>query len=370
MSKDGQNYLAYIGTYTRRESFVDGEGAGIYVYRLDPASGNLDYQSTLTGLINPSFLALSPAQDRLFAVNEVYRGVGSSGMVSSFAIDAGTGDLTYINSESTYGFAPCHLSVDPSGRYVLVANYESGSLAVVPVSGDGRLKPATDIVRWRGSGPHPRQDRPHAHMIIHGPVNGIHYAVDLGTDRIRTYRLNKEQGKLEPATPAVTRLPSGTGPRHLAFHSNGRFAYTINELTSTVTLLRIDGDSDVLIPEQTISNLPDGYKGENPGGEIQIGPAGHFLYATNRGHNSIAIYGIDQMNGRLALVGHQSALGRGPRHFAFDPTGQYLVVANQDTYSLVTFRMDPISGELSATEPAAQVPTPVCICFRAVTAYA
>lgn len=203
-------------------------------------------------------------------------------------------------------------------------------------------------------------------MIVHGPGNGIHYAVDLGTDRIRTYRLNKEQGKLKPTTPAVTRLPSGTGPRHLAFHSNGRFAYTINELTSTVTLLCVDGDSEALIPEQTISTLPDGYEGENLGGEIQIGPASHFLYATNRGHNSIAIYSIDQLNGRLAIIGHQSTYGRGPRHFTFDPTGQYLVVANQDTYSLVTFRMDPMSGELSATEHVAQVPTPVCICFRDV----
>lgn len=367
MNEQRESYITYIGTYTRRESFVDGEGAGIYVYRFDPVSGRFDYQSTFAGLINPSFLALSPAQDRLFAVNEIYRGVGPSGMVSALAIDTLTGDLTYINSQSTQGFAPCHLSVDPSGRYVLVANYESGSLAVVPISDDGRLKPATDIVRWRGSGPHPRQDRPHSHMIIPGPGNGLHYAVDLGTDRIRAYRLNEEQGKVKAAVPPAARLPSGTGPRHLAFHSNSRFAYTINELTSTVTLLRVDGDSAALIPEQTISTLPDGYQGENLGGEVQIGPSGHFLYATNRGHNSIAVYGIDQLNGRLALVGHQSTLGRGPRHFAFDPTGQYLVVANQDTCSLVTFRMDPMSGELSATEPAAQVPTPVCICFRDVT---
>ncbi len=367
MNEQRESYITYIGTYTRRESFVDGEGAGIYVYRFDPVAGRFDYQSTLTGLINPSFLALSPAQDRLFAVNEIYRGVGPSGMVSSFAIDARTGDLTYINSQSTHGFAPCHLSVDSSGRYVLVANYESGSLAVIPISEDGLLEAATDIVRWRGSGPHPRQDMPHAHMIIPGPGNGLHYAADLGTDRIRTYRLNKEQGKLKPTTPAVTRLPSGTGPRHLAFHSNGRFAYTINELTSTVTLLGVDAGSGVMIPEQTVPTLPDGYDGENLGGEIQIGPAGHFLYATNRGHDSIAIYSIDQLNGRLAIIGHQSTYGRGPRHFAFDPTGQYLVVANQDTYSLVTFRVDPGSGELSANETVAQVPTPVCLCFRDVT---
>jgi 6-phosphogluconolactonase len=363
MSENGQSYIAYIGTYTRRESFVAGEGAGIYVYRFDPRQGRLDHQSTLSGLVNPSFLALSPAQDRLFAVNEIASGTGPSGMVSAMAVDARSGDLAYINAQSTGGFAPCHLSVDPGGRFLLVANYQSGSLAAIPIAGDGHLAPATGIVRWRGSGPHPRQESPHAHMIIPGPKRGYYYAVDLGTDRVRTYLLDEKKGQLKPVRSAGAHLPAGSGPRHLAFHANGRFAYTINELASTVTLLRVDRGSGALIPEQTISTLPPGYDGENLASEIQIGPAGRFLYASNRGHNSIATYAIDQTDGRLLLSGHQSTLGRGPRHFTIDPTGNYLLVANQDTDTIVTFRLHPMSGELTSAESTTHVPTPVCICF-------
>lgn len=366
MNKQGQNYIAYIGTYTRRESFVDGKGAGIYVYRFDAATGRLDYQSTLGGLINPSFLALSPAQDRLFAVNEISRGVGPSGMVSAFAIDGQTGDLTYINSQSTHGFAPCYLSVDPVGRYVLAANYESGSLSVTPIRSDGRLAPATDIVQLHGSGPSAQQDSPHAHMIIHGPGTGYFYAVDLGMDRIYTYWLDLERGKFTPAQPPFTQLPAGTGPRHLAFHPNGRFAYTVNETTSTVSVFQVDGRSGGLTPQQTLSTLPAGFDGNNQGGEVLVSPWGRFLYATNRGHDSIVIYAINEENGQLDLAGHQSTLGREPRHFAFDPTAMYLVVANQDSNSVITFRVDQITGALSPIEPMAQVATPVCICFRSV----
>lgn len=366
MSDQGKTYLAYFGTYTRRESFVEGEGAGIYIFRFDPATGAFDYQSTCRGLINPSCLALSPAQDRLFAVNEIYRGVAPSGSVSAFAIDVHTGELTYINSQSTHGFAPCHLSVDLAGRYVLVANYESGSLAVVPVLSDGRLAPATDTIRWRGSGPHPRQANSHAHMIIPRPGTGYYYGADLGSDRLWIYQLDSENGKLVPNIPSLVQLPPGTGPRHLAFHPNGRFAYTVNELASTVTLLHAGDRSGALIPGQTLSTLPDENDGENLAGEIQITPWGRFLYATNRGHDSIAMYDIDQDSGRLTLIGHQPTYGRGPRHFAFDPTGTYLVVANQDSCTVVSFRVDHTTGNLSLIEPTAQVPTPVFISFRDV----
>jgi 6-phosphogluconolactonase len=203
-------------------------------------------------------------------------------------------------------------------------------------------------------------------MIIPGPASRYYYAVDLGTDRLRAYRLDAQQGKLEPVKSAGTHLPPGSGPRHLAFHANGRFAYTINELASTVTLLYVDRRSGALTPQETVSTLPAGYEQESLGSEIQLGPAGHFLYASNRGHNSIAIYRVDETDGRLALIGHQSTLGRGPRHFTFDPTGNYLLVANQDTHSIVTFRVDPSSGQLSATEPVTQVPSPACICFRTI----
>jgi 6-phosphogluconolactonase len=352
----------YIGTYTRRESFVDGKAEGIYAYRLDPSTGALTYAATVRDVVNPSFLTVGLLGDRLYAVNEITGDHGPHGTVSAFAIDPETGGLTFLNKQSSNGLAPCYVSVDGTGRYVLVANYESGSLCVLPVQENGRLGEATDVVQLHGSGPNPqRQEGPHAHMILPGPGGQTLFAVDLGTDRIMLYHLDRERGKLVPADPPWIQLPAGTGPRHLTFHPNGRVAYVISELQSTVTVLRYDAGRNRLEQVQTISTLPIDFEGENLGAEIAVAPSGRFAYASNRGHNSIAIYEVDQASGELALIGHEPSQGAGPRFFTIDPTGTLLLVANQDSDTVVTFRIDQNTGELAATGHVMDVPTPVCL---------
>ena len=354
--------IVYIGTYTRRESFVDGKAEGIYIYHLDPVTGALTYAATVGGVVNPSFLAIGSQGNHLYAVNEITGDHGSDGTVSAFAIEPDTADLVYLNKQTTHGLAPCYVSLDGTGRHVLVANYESGSLCVLPVQDDGRLGEATDVVHLRGSGPNPqRQESPHAHMILPGPGGQTLYAVDLGTDKIMLYHLDLECGKFLQADPPWIQLTPGTGPRHLAFHPNGRFAYAISELQSTVTVFQCDESHGGLEPVQTISTLPDDFEGQNLGAEIAVAPSGRFVYASNRGHDSIVIYGVEPATGKLSLVGHEPSQGTGPRFFTIDPAGHLLLVANQDSDTVVTFWIDEHSGELAATGHVSQVPTPVCL---------
>jgi 6-phosphogluconolactonase len=354
----------YIGTYTRRESFVDGKAKGIYVYHLDPSSGELTHTATVTGAgtINPSFLTLGPDKSFLYAVNEITGGKGPHGTVSAFAIDPATRHLSYLNQQSTYGLAPCYATIEPEGRYCLVANYETGSVCVLPVRKDGRLGEATDTVQFSGSGPNSeRQEGPHAHMVVPSPDRRFITAVDLGADRLMSFRLDNERGTLSSADPPWTQLPPGTGPRHLAFHPGRPFAYVISELQSTVTVFRYVEQQGAFEALQTISTLPDDFTGRNLGAEIKVAPSGRFVYASNRGHDSLAIYGVDQLTGRLSLVGHESTQGVGPRDFAIDPSGALLLVANQDTDTVVTFWINPDTGRLRATGHVAAVPTPVCL---------
>ena len=355
----------YIGTYTRRESFVDGKAEGIYIYHLDPSSGELTYAATVAGAgtVNPSFLTLGPDKSCLYAVNEITGGKGPHGTVSAFAIDPVTRDLSYLNQQSSHGLAPCYASIEPEGRYCLVANYETGSLCVLPVRKDGSLGEATDTVQFSGSGPNPeRQEGPHAHMVLPGPDRSFILAVDLGTDRLMAFRLDMERGTLSPAASPWTQLPPGTGPRHLAFHPHRPFAYVISELQSTVTVCRYLERQGTFEASQTISTLPDDDgTGQNLGGEIMIAPSGRFVYASNRGHDSLAIYAADPETGQLSLVGHESTQGGGPRAFIIDPSGALLLVANQDTDTVVTFWINQDSGTLRATGHVAAVPTPVCL---------
>jgi len=361
----------YIGTYTRRESFVDGKAEGIYIYHLDPSSGELTYAATVSGAgtDNPSFLTLGPDRSRLYAVNEFYKSEGPNGTVSAFAIDPVTGHLSYLNEQSTHGTAPCYASIEPQGRYCLVANYETGNLCVLPIQKDGSLGEATATVQFSGSGPNPeRQEGPHAHMVVPSPDRGFILAVDLGTDRLMAFRLDLERGTLSPAegrgdhAPSPwTQMPPGTGPRHLAFHPHRSFAYVISELQSTVTVFRYLERQGTFEALQTLSTLPDDFTGQNLGGEIEVAPSGRFVYASNRGHDSLAIYAAEQETGRLSLVGHESTQGVGPRAFIIDPSGALLLVANQDTDTVVTFWINQDSGSLRATGHVAAVPTPVCL---------
>jgi 6-phosphogluconolactonase len=357
-----QPIVVYIGTYTRRESFVDGKGEGIYVYAMHPASGALSYRSTVPGAVNPSLLAIARQRNCLYVVNEITGDYGGQhGTLSAYAIDPLTGDLAYLNAQSTHGLAPCYVSLDATAQYVLVANYESGSICVLPLENDGRLGEATDVVQHRGRGPHPRQAGPHAHMITPGPDGRTIFAVDLGMDKILAYHLDLERGKLGATDPPWLEMAPGTGPRHLAFHPNGRFAYVISELQSTVTVFGYDDGRGTLRERQTISTLPDGFVGDNLGAEICVAPSGRYVYASNRGHDSLAIYAVDAETGELALLGCQPSQGVGPRYFTIDPSGSFLLVANQDSDTVVTFRIDPGSGPLTATEQVTRVPTPVCL---------
>ena len=322
----------------------------------------MTYAATVAGAgtANPSFLTLGPDKSCLYAVNEFYKSEAPNGTMSAFAIDPATGHLRYLNEQSTHGTAPCYASIEAEGRYCLVANYETGNLCVLPIQKDGSLGEATDTVQFSGSGPNPdRQEGPHAHMVVPSPDGSFILAIDLGTDRLMAFRLDKEHGTLSPADPPWTQLPPGTGPRHLAFHPHQPFAYVISELQSTVTVLRYSRGA--FEASQVISTLPSDFAGQNSGAEVRTAPSGRFVYVSNRGHDSVAIYAVDQETGQLSLVGHESTQGGGPRTFTIDPTGTLLLVANQDTDTVVTFWIDQDSGTLRPTGHVAAVPTPVCI---------
>jgi 6-phosphogluconolactonase len=354
----------YIGTYTRRESFVDGKAEGIYIYQLDLSSGELTYDAIVrgAGTDNPSYLTIGPDKSYLYAVNEFYKSESPNGFVSAFAIDPVTKQLNFLNQQSTNGTAPCYISIEPQGRFCLVANYESGNLCVLAIMKDGRLGEVTDTVQFTGFGPNrERQEGPHAHMVLPSPDGHFTLAIDLGTDKLMTFHLDTERGTLSPAASPWTQLPPGTGPRHLVFHPHQPYAYVISELQSKVIVCRYLEQQGTFEALQTISTLPDNYTGQNSGGEIMIAPSGRFVYATNRGHDSLVIYAVNQETGLLSVVGHEATLGKSPRAFIIDPSGRLLLVANQDTDSVVTFWIDQDSGTLQATGHVAAVQTPVCL---------
>ncbi len=352
-----EQLFVYVGTYTR------GDSEGIYVYRMEPSTGALTHISTTSGIVNPSFLAIDPGQHHLYAVSEIADSGGQrSGGVSAFSINPQTGELAYLNQQVTRGAGPCHLSVDQTGQYVLVANYGGGSVAILPIKDDGRLGEATDFIQHEGSSVNPqRQEGPHAHSIILDPANRYAFAPDLGLDKILIYRLDFAEGKLVPNDEPWVQVHPGAGPRHFAFHPNGKYAYVINELDSTVTAFTYHATDGILREIQTISTLPEGFEGRSHCADIHVHPSGKFVYGSNRGHDSIVIYSVDEETGELTCVGYESTQGENPRNFALDPTGTFLFAANQDTDNIVLFRIDPQTGELTAPGHVTEVPTPVCV---------
>lgn len=348
------DYLVYIGTYS------SGDEAGIHVYRLDMATGALAHQSSIGGIDNPSFLDIAPNRRFLYAIGETSEvGDRPGGAVAAFAIDQQSGALTHINTESTIGTGPCHISIDREGQYALVANYGGGSVAILPIREDGSLGAATDFVQHEGSSVNPgRQGGPHAHSIMVSPNNKHALAPDLGIDKVLIYAIDHDKGTLVAQTPAE--IAPGSGPRHLAFHPDGQRAYVINELSNTVTAFDYDADAGTLTTTQTISTLPDGYTEVSHTADVHVHPNGRFLYGSNRGHDSIAVYAIDQDTGQLALVEIALTGGANPRNFGLDPTGTYLVVGNHSTNDIFTFRIDPDTGKLTPTGHKAEVPSPVC----------
>ena len=352
----------FVGTYTRDAS------QGIYAFDLDLASGALEPRGLAAELRNPSFVAIHPNRKSLYAVSEVSDAGGRpTGGVSAFAIDGGSGELKRLNSQPSGGAGPCHLVVDPSGKCVLVANYGGGSVASIPIKSDGSLAEPASVIQHQGKSVNPgRQEAPHAHSINVDPTKQYAVAADLGLDKLLVYKLNADAGTLRPHDPASASVEPGAGPRHFAFHPNGRFAYVINELALTVTAFTWDAKRGALETIHSVSTLPDDFEGSREGlstAEVQVHPSGKFLYGSNRGHDTIAIFAVDRETGRLTPVGHQSTGGKIPRNFGIDPTGKYLLAANQNSDSVVVFRIDGQSGKLSPTGHKVEVASPVCVKF-------
>jgi len=352
-----KSIFVYVGTYTHKGS------EGIYIYRMNPESADLEPVGKAVNINNPSFLAIDPKQRYLYSVNETQSFAGErSGGVTAFSIDPKSGELTFLNSKSSKGTGPCYVTVDKTGRYVLVANYSSGSICVLPVMDDGSLGDATDFVQHEGSSVNPkRQEGPHAHSIVVDPSNRYVYAADLGLDKIMIYKFDSERGKLTPNDQPWVKTKPGAGPRHFTFHPNGKFAYVINELDSTIVAYSYNEDRGTLREIQTVSTLPEGFKVINYPADIHVAPSGKFLYGSNRGHDSIVIYRVDEETGKLACIGHESTRGEFPRNFAIDPSGNFLFAANQNTDNIVVFRINQQTGLLEPTGHVTKVPTPVCI---------
>jgi 6-phosphogluconolactonase len=349
--------LVYVGTYTGKTS------KGIYAFLFNQATGALTSAGLAAETPSPSWLALHPSGRFLFAANETDSyDAERSGGVSAFSIDRASGKLTALNSQSSRGAHPCHLAVDRAGAHLLAANYTGGNLAVFPIGADGRLSPASQVVQHKGSSVNTdRQKEPHAHSIDFDPAGRFAVAADLGADRIFVYRYDSKGGGLSAGLhPAVAAEP-GAGPRHVAFLPDGQFAFAINELSSTVTSYAWDGTRGALTALGTVSTLPAPRRG-NSTAEIRVHPGGRFVYGSNRGHDSIAVYRAST-TGALTLVEHQATRGKTPRNFTIDPSGQWLIAANQGSDSLAVFRIDQKTGALTPRGPLASVGAPVSIVF-------
>lgn len=356
---NAQDWIAFIGTYT------NGASRGIYSARYDPSTGTLTPIGLAAQSVSPSFLAVHPNGKWLYAVNESrrYNGISNSGSVSAFSIDHKTGTLTALNVVPTRGADPCHLVVDRSGKWLFVANYSGGSVSVFPISDDGSVGEAAQVVQQGGAtnADPVRQEAAHAHSVDMSPDNKLLYVSDLGADQIVVYNFDAQTGKIEMRSTAKMKL--GAGPRHLTFSRDGRFAYSIQELTASIATLKHDPSTGSMEELQMISTLPNGVSGPTSGAEIAIEPSGRFLYASNRGHDSIAGFSIDAEQGRLMALGHVSTQGKSPRHFAIDPEGRHLLVVNQDSGNLTTFKIDQDTGQLTQQGEPLNVPQPVCILF-------
>ena len=351
--------LVYFGTYTGAKS------KGIYVSRFDPATGRLTAPELAVATASPSFLALHPSQRFLYAAGEtsLLEGKHVSG-VAAFSLDAKTGRLTLLNRQSAGGQGPCHLAVDQSGKCLLVANYGNGAIAALPILADGTLGEPGTVIQHQGSSVNPaRQSGPHAHFITTDPADRFALACDLGLDKVLVYRLDPAKATLVANDPPFASVKPGSGPRHLAFHPSGRFVFLISEMSSTLTAFAYDAKRGALKELQTISTLPETFTGERSGAEVQVHPSGKFVYGSNRGHDSIAVFGFDPRRGQLTCLQHQATQGKMPRHFALDPTGQWLLAENQESDSVVVFRVDATTGRLSPTGQTVSVGAPVCAVF-------
>lgn len=363
-------YTLYVGTYTVGEHQEATGSKGIYAFRVaEDINGRPALKITSLGVEaetpNPSFLAADPTGHYLYAVNELseYKNT-AGGAVSAYAMDRKKGTLTYLNDTASRGADPCYISFDKTGHYALVANYTGGSIAAFPVLSDGRVGEASAFIQHSGKGARPdRQEGPHAHWIETTTDNRFAMAADLGLDQVLVYKFDAAKGSLTPNDPAFAKLAPGTGPRHIALSANNKFAYVVDELNSTVTAFTYDAQRGALHYIQTISTLPAGFSGANDAAEIHVHPNGKYLFASNRGHDSIAVFAIDQHDGELTLVDDFSTLGKTPRNFEIDPSGRFLFAANEDSANIVIFKIDLKNGKLIPTGQTLSVPAPVSLRF-------
>ncbi|MDE3167305.1 MAG: lactonase family protein [Acidobacteriota bacterium] len=378
MSAQAAPRLLYVASYSSPQGpeGSKGNGEGIYLFAMDPATGALKQRAVFRNQDNPSWIAFNKSHTRLYSANEIsdYQGK-ESGSVSAYAVDHATGRLTWINTQSSQGAGPCYISLDHSDKYVLAANYHGGTIAALPIAPDGSLRAATDVRRDQGTpGSQPAasappgsfaisgHDKPHAHMILSDPTGRFVLSTDLGLDTIFVWWLDAEKGTLMPAANHSVKLPAGDGPRHFAFHPNGRRLYCLQEEASTLTVFDYDPETAKMAVRQTLSTLPKGFGGTNFTSEIAISPDGRFLYAANRLHDSIAWFPIDAA-GALTLGGEEWTRGDYPRSFTIDPTGGFLYSCNQRADAVACFRIDRRSGALAFTGQYTPVGTPAMVLF-------
>jgi 6-phosphogluconolactonase len=353
-------YRVYVGTYTN-----SGRSKGIYLLELDAATGNLTSKGLVAESADPSFLAIHPSKNFLYAVNELAKFEGApGGAVSGFAIDRSTGALKPINQKPTKGAAPCHLVVDRTGKNVLAANYYGGSITCLPIDESGKLGDASGFVQHKGTSVDPRrQEAPHAHSINVDAANRFAIVADLGLDKVFTYRFDPDKGTFAAGDPPFVAIKPGSGPRHFAFHPDGEHAYVINEMASTITAFRYHATNGSLSEIQTIAAIPADFHGDTSTADVQVHPSGKFLYGSNRGHDSIAMFRIDPATGKTTSLGNEPTRGKTPRNFGIDPSGRFLLAENQDSDTIVVFKIDQETGRLEATGSAVAVPMPVCVKF-------
>lgn len=370
--------FTYVGTYSSPQGpeGAAGRGQGIYLFELDPATGTLKQRELIPNDSNPAWLAFDPSRTHLYSANEISNFQGTdSGSVSAYSIDSSTGHLTLLNTVSSEGAGPAHLSVHPSGKYVLVANYHGGTVAVLPILPNGELGAPTDVIHDTGTvGPEHAasapsgsfaisgHDKPHAHMIHADPAGKFVVATDLGLDQIFVYKFDSKNGKLTPGNPASVSLPPGDGPRHFTFHPSGRLFYSLQEEGSTLMTYDYDAASGKLTAKQTLSSLPKGFKGTNFTSEIMVSPDAKFIYAANRLHDSIAWFSIST-EGTLTFAGEEWTRGDYPRSFNIEPAGNYLYSCNQRADAITTYRINRKTGALTFTGQYTPVGTPGIIIF-------
>jgi len=355
---DHPQYLAFVGTYT-------GEGSqGIYAFRFDPGSGKVTSLGLAAKTENPSLLAADPNGQFLYAVNELPNFNGHpTGAVSAFQIDRGSGKLKFLQRVSSQGAGPAYLSLDKTGRFVLVAYYNSGNVAVFPIGDGGKLGPASALKQQFGSSINrQRQTGPHAHSILTSNDNRFALSADLGTDQIVVYRFDSQKGSLSPNNPPFAKVKAGSGPRHIAFAPSGKWVYVANEMAATITVFSYDAQSGTLTTRQTVPTLPADFKGENREAEIAVDTQGKFLYVSNRGYDTIAVFQIG-VDGTLSFLQRVPSGGKTPRNFAIDPTSRWLLAANHRSNNIQLFHVNPATGELAAMGQISRIFDPVCVVF-------